>query len=308
MSGGIFVSYRRDDSRHAAGRLVDRLGRVYGRDGLFMDIDGIEPGGDFLKVINDRLSECAIVLAVIGPDWIDARDRRGRRRLENPGDFVRMELETALRRGVKVIPVLVDGASMPRDDELPEPLKALAFRNAVRLHHESFAADSDKLAATLGVKKSPSVMVGAEVQRTSMLTPVDGQFDRERLRSRAMVIRVILLGIQISAALLLVPMLKTALPNWRTYDIFQYALLHAVIVGLIGMLATVSSRWAPVAASGAMIVTIFFALGFAAITMVPQAMQMFEGALPALRGNRWLYPLFGALIGHLLMTSSRSTQ
>jgi hypothetical protein len=97
MSGGIFISYRRDDSRHAAGRLVDRLAQAYHRDQLFMDVDAIEPGLDFLKVINEKVAACDVLLAVIGPAWLEARDEVGARRLDNPDDFVRLEIEAALK-------------------------------------------------------------------------------------------------------------------------------------------------------------------------------------------------------------------
>lgn len=149
MAGGIFISYRRDDSRHAAGRLVDRLAQTFRRDQLFMDVDTIEPGLDFLKVIDDRVAACDVMLAVMGPGWVDARDETGQRRLDNPDDFVRREIEAALARDVRVIPVLVDGASVPRASELPDSLQPLVRRNAVRLTHERFGADAGDLASSL---------------------------------------------------------------------------------------------------------------------------------------------------------------
>jgi len=95
MAGGIFVSYRRDDSRHAAGRLLDRLRQSYEPHQLFMDVDNVAPGLDFVKVIEEQVSACDVMLVVIGPNWLDARDKAGVRRLDDPGDFVRLEVEAA---------------------------------------------------------------------------------------------------------------------------------------------------------------------------------------------------------------------
>jgi hypothetical protein len=156
MAGGIFISYRRDDSRHAAGRLVDRLAQTYDRDQLFMDVDAIEPGLDFLKVINEKVAACDVLLAVIGPTWLDARNQSGARRLDDPDDFVRLEIEAALKRDVRVIPVLVDGAEMPRAGELPERLQPIVRRNAVRLAHERFGADAESLVEALAKVVVPS--------------------------------------------------------------------------------------------------------------------------------------------------------
>lgn len=152
MAGGIFISYRRDDSRHVAGRLVDRLAQTFKRDQLFMDVDAIEPGLDFVKVLTEKVQkvrDCDVFLAVVGPQWISATDANGRKRLDDPNDFVRVELEAALQRDIRVIPVLVDGAQMPLANELPEPLSPLARRNAVRLTHERFGSEATALATSL---------------------------------------------------------------------------------------------------------------------------------------------------------------
>src|SRR5262245_1856610 len=100
MAGGIFISYRREDSQHAAGRLVDRLAQTFPRDQLCMDVDAIEPGLDFLDVINAKLADCEVMLVVIGPNWLDCRDESGARRLDDTGDFVRLEVEAALGRRI----------------------------------------------------------------------------------------------------------------------------------------------------------------------------------------------------------------
>jgi hypothetical protein len=154
--GGIFISYRRDDSRHAAGRLWDRLQQAYGPEQLFMDVDNVAPGLDFVRVLSEQVAACAAMLVIIGPNWLDVRDEDGARRLDNPYDFVRIEIEAALARDVRVIPVLVDGARIPRDDVLPEALRPLARRQAVRLTHEQFGADASQLVEALRDVVQPS--------------------------------------------------------------------------------------------------------------------------------------------------------
>lgn len=155
MSGGIFISYRRDDAKHAAGRLVDRLGQTFAKDQLFLDIDNIEPGLDFVKVLSEQVQACDVLQAVIGPGWLDSRDAGGSRRLDNARDFVRIEIEAALARDIRVIPVLVDGAQMPGEQDLPPSLKPLRVRNAVRLFHERFSSDAEDLTRALAKVVAP---------------------------------------------------------------------------------------------------------------------------------------------------------
>jgi len=147
--GGIFVSYRREDSSDFAGRLYDRLADRFGEGQVFMDVDTIEPGVDFGEAINRAVAACKVLLAVIGPDWLTAADERGRRRLDNPDDFVRLEIEAALDRDVRVIPVLARGAVMPGRDELPESLARLARRNALFIRHENFRSDAGRLVTAI---------------------------------------------------------------------------------------------------------------------------------------------------------------
>ena len=134
----VFLSYRREETRHIAGRLADRLTDRLGPGQVFMDVDTIKPGADFATVIARALAACRILIALIGPTWLAGT---GRRRLDDPGDFVAMEIRAALERGIPVIPVLVDGAVMPKPGELPEGLHGLAGRNAVRLDHDTFRSD-----------------------------------------------------------------------------------------------------------------------------------------------------------------------
>jgi hypothetical protein len=136
---GIFISYRHDDTALAAGLLADRLRRRLDRGKVFRDFDSTEPGVDFRKAIGDALESCAVALVLIGPTWIRVTDDQGGRRLDDPSDFVRVEIETALERDVRVIPVLVGGASMPRADALPHSLAELVYRQAAPLRNEPVA-------------------------------------------------------------------------------------------------------------------------------------------------------------------------
>jgi WD40 repeat protein len=149
MDAKIFISYRRDDSAGHAGRVQDRLVREFGRDLLFMDVDAIPLGLNFVKVLHEEVAKCGVLLAVIGPNWLDVRDEDGNRRLENPNDFVRIEIAAALQRGIPVIPILLDGARVPKPAQLPKELKELALRNGLDVHHASFHNDLDKLIRAL---------------------------------------------------------------------------------------------------------------------------------------------------------------
>jgi hypothetical protein len=149
MTRGIFISYRRSDSSGYAGRIFDRLAPSFSRERVFMDVDNIELGLDFVEVLSDRVASCDALLAIIGRDWLEARDAAGKRRLDDPHDFVRIEIEAALKRNTRVIPVLVEGASMPSSDELPEPLKGLARRQGVEISHNRFDSDADLLIRAL---------------------------------------------------------------------------------------------------------------------------------------------------------------
>jgi hypothetical protein len=141
----VFISYRRDDAEGHAGRLRDWLVRRFGEERVFQDVDGIEPGEDFVDKLGQKLAECHVLLAVIGRQWLAAVDAAGARRIDDPRDWVRLEIKMALERGVTVIPVLVRGAKMPSEADLPEPLAPLARRNAIEIGPQ-WAADVRRLA------------------------------------------------------------------------------------------------------------------------------------------------------------------
>jgi hypothetical protein len=139
--GAIFISYRRSDSAGESGRLSDDLIARFGATRVFMDVDAIQPGRDFRKAINENVGACSVFLVVIGPDWLDAKVTGGLRRLDHENDYVRLEIATALRRDVPVVPVLVRGAQMPKADDLPEEIRELAYRNSVELTHARWKSD-----------------------------------------------------------------------------------------------------------------------------------------------------------------------
>ncbi len=114
-----------------------------------MDVAAIEPGRDFRKAIDESVAACSILLAVIGQEWLESKDDAGRRRLDNPNDFVRMELASALQRYIPVVPVLVRGTKMPHPDQLPDDLKELAYRNALELTHARWKSDVQVLIQAL---------------------------------------------------------------------------------------------------------------------------------------------------------------
>ena len=128
----VFISYRRDDAKWQAREIYRSLVQVLPRDHVFMDIDSIPPGANFRKILNDWVVQCEVLLALIGPGWMDATDpKTGQRRLDNPRDFVRIEIGEALAREIPVVPVLIDGAPLPDSDLLPADLKGLVDRQAV---------------------------------------------------------------------------------------------------------------------------------------------------------------------------------
>ena len=145
MAGNIFINYRREESGHVAGRLHDSLAPKFGRDKLFMDVDNIPVGRDFEEYLSSQVAVCDAMLAVIGPNWLTVKDETGQRRLDNPNDFVVIEIGAALARNIPVVPVLVDEARMPKASELPDSLKLLARRQAVQVRHANFSSDAEAL-------------------------------------------------------------------------------------------------------------------------------------------------------------------
>lgn len=141
----IFINYRRQDTEGYVGRLYDHLAQHFNRDDVFMDVDNIKPGADFVQTLEDAVSTCDVFITMIGPQWLGITDAAGQRRLDQWNDFVRIEIASALKQGKLVIPVLVGQARMPNPDDLPEDIRALSRRNAIELSHQRFQYDVNKL-------------------------------------------------------------------------------------------------------------------------------------------------------------------
>jgi len=157
--GMIFISYRREDCASQAGRLCDWLGVTFGVNQVFMDIDTIGPGADFVKVIQNAVASCNVLIAMIGKNWLTITDSSGRRRLENPDDYVCLEISTALDQNKLVIPLLVQGATMPRSDDLPHPLAGLVTRNAYEISDARWKQEVTVLVEKLqGMLNSPDLV------------------------------------------------------------------------------------------------------------------------------------------------------
>jgi hypothetical protein len=167
---GIFISYRRDDAAGHAGRLADNLVERFGRNRIFRDIDNIEPGEDFVTKIENAVGSCDILLAVIGRTWLSPN---GSGRLDNPNDFVRLEIATALRRNIRVIPVLVQRASMPKPEDLPDDLDSLTRRNAVELTDLRWQSDVEQLIRVMERILPNRGKADPEVEETVEEAPVD---------------------------------------------------------------------------------------------------------------------------------------
>ena len=150
MQEGIFISYRRDDSKQAAGRLGDSLEIALGRERIFRDIEDIQAGTSFAEALNTALARCSAMVVVIGPSWLTVVDRKtGVRRLDQPEDWIRAEIVAAMTRKIPVIPVLMDGAAQPTADDLPEALKPLAGLQSLKVEDERWRSDVQRLVDVL---------------------------------------------------------------------------------------------------------------------------------------------------------------
>lgn len=142
----ILISYRREDSAHVTGRIYDRLVQQFGRTAVFKDVDSIPLGIDFRTYLDQQVAKCDVFLAVIGRNWMKPQGQKGKSRLADPADFVRLEIEAALKRQIPVIPVLVEGASIPPVDRLPPSLQGLSYRNGIVVRPDpDFHRDMDRL-------------------------------------------------------------------------------------------------------------------------------------------------------------------
>lgn len=148
----IFISYRRDDSADVTGRIYDWLVDKFSEEQVFKDVDSIPLGVNFKQYLTDNVSKCHVLLAVIGKQWLTIANSDGLRRIDDPADFVRIEIEAALSRGIKVIPVLVQGVRSPAEQLLPQSLKELTWRQGIEIRPDpDFRHDIDKLIKALTI-------------------------------------------------------------------------------------------------------------------------------------------------------------
>lgn len=207
---GIFISYRREDSPGHAGRIFDRLRSRFGSDVVFMDVAAIEAGVDFVDVLHKAVGSCDALLAVIGPQWLSAT-QGGNRRLDDPRDFVRIEIAGALERNVRVLPVLVEGARVPPVESLPADLQALTRRQAIELRDARWDDDIERLVEGLAKflkTDSPSLQPAAPRADAPVSTPPASGADRASAKTSSG------RGIAIAAVAVVILAVATAL-MWR---------------------------------------------------------------------------------------------
>lgn len=163
----IFLCYRRNDCGGRAGRLYDLLVAHFGPEHVFMDVDTLDPGVDFINEIESAVEQCDILLALIGPGWLNTKDKEGRRRIDDPKDFVHLEVSTALKLSTYVVPVLFEDAPMPRAQELPEAIKALARRQSHEISDSRFHYDSQTLIKKIEKRRRKKDTVEGQAKKIS---------------------------------------------------------------------------------------------------------------------------------------------
>jgi len=180
----IFISYRRQDTAAYAGRIYDRLAAKYGAPNVFMDIDRIEPGQDFVDAINHSVAEAGVLLVLIGREWLKMTDKSGVPRLDNPEDFVRLEILAGLEQKTVIIPVLLADAEMPSAQALPAPLQPFARRNAIEISDSRFHSDVDRLIEAIEKIFNPQRAAVPPIrpeQRNQSSTPFVGASSRPNM-------------------------------------------------------------------------------------------------------------------------------
>ena len=199
--GAVFVSYRRGDSEGQARALSLELGRLVGKDSVFMDVDSIALGRDFRQVLQERLGSCDLMIVLIGPGWLDAKDGSGSRRLETATDFVRQEIAAALKRNIPVVPVLVQGAQMPPAERLPDDLKDLSFRNGFELGHSTWESDIREMVNRLGLL-APGSDASASPSPVTDNRPAEAPHEARRLSPRRVPVAAVIALVAGGAGLL----------------------------------------------------------------------------------------------------------
>ncbi len=199
----IFISYRRDDSQYQADRLHAVLKRHVRnpQQDIFIDIDNIPVGADFFDHIDRQVAQCDVLFALIGPTWLDIKDpNTGVRRLDDPKDFVRIEIASAMKRGIPVAPILLDGTVFPSESGLPDELKPLARRNGAELRRATFESDVDRLMRGLAIDDRRPQIPPPNAQTPSVLRQPQEESSRSSLASeftKVFVVLAILIGIAV---------------------------------------------------------------------------------------------------------------
>jgi TIR domain len=177
MAAKVFISYRRADANYPARMIYNAFCAVLPRDKVFMDVDSIPLGVDFVEILEGWVEKCEILLALIGPGWADAIDpETSRKRLQNDYDFVRIEIREALKRGIPVVPVLLDGTPMPQPEDLPDDLKNLVRRQAEFVDFRTFDADVERLIKKLGIDTR---IADIEKQQRTEHTPIQARREEQ---------------------------------------------------------------------------------------------------------------------------------
>jgi chemotaxis protein histidine kinase CheA len=239
MAGKIFISYRRDDSRYQAQRIYEAFLRGLPRENIFMDVDAIPLGVNFAKVLEGWLEQCDVLLVLMGAGWANSTDSKtGRRRLDNQKDFVRVEIRAALTRDIPVVPVLLDGAELPEEAELPDDIKGLLNRNAEFIEYRTFDADVQRLIRKLGVggstKRGASPAIIAETPRDQAIEEHDSRSSAESLEAQ---------GDLADKPREKKPLVKEWTKGWLTPTIVATVLLAAAAIGILAF-------WSPGLLSG----------------------------------------------------------
>lgn len=187
----VFISYRRDDTPGYNVLLARELGKHVGKNNIFMDLDSVRPGIDYRDQLRQAVQSCDVLIAMIGKQWLTTTDEEGRHRLEQPDDWVRLEIAAALEREhILVIPALVRGATMPRAQDLPEPLQGLAFRHAIELSDSRFQFDVERLAKALHAPRAPH-----PPRKAALWRGLAGAVSRRRREAGLLVAALLLAGI-----------------------------------------------------------------------------------------------------------------
>ena len=160
----VFINYRRGETAGEARALFNELAAILGKNAVFMDVDNITLGRDFRQVLQERLASCKLMLALIGRNWLQEKNASGLRRLDDASDFVRLEIEAALKRNIPIAPVLVQGAQMPTVDQLPERIKDFAYRNGFELSHNRWESDVREMFKRLGLRREHNAKGSHELE------------------------------------------------------------------------------------------------------------------------------------------------